>query len=295
MSATTAPEVLDSRVCELGEGPMWDARTNEIFWVDILNGAAHALAPATGATRTLTPARLVGAILPRRNPGDGWLVSLEHGPALLGEAGAVRPLGTWTEADGAAPEIPVRCNDAKCDPRGRCLLGTMAHGGDPGCGSLYRLEPGSPLERVLAGVTISNGLAWSADARTLYYVDTGTRRVDAFDYDLETGGLSGRRPVVHVPEEAGMPDGMTIDAEGCLWVALWGGGAVRRYTPEGELDAVIELPTPQVTSCVFAGPELDLLVITTARLGLGAEERTAGRTFAVTPGVTGTATLPYGG
>lgn len=294
MSAT-APEVLDSRLCELGEGPMWDARTGEVFWVDILNGAVHALEPRTGATRTLEPAPLVGAILPRRSPGEGWLVSLEHGPALLAEDGALEPLGAWAEADGARPEIAVRCNDAKCDPRGRCLLGTMAHGGDPGCGSLYRLEPGAPLERVLAGVTISNGLAWSADATRLYYVDTGTRRIDVFDYDLESGELSGRRPLAEVPAEAGMPDGMTIDAEGCLWVALWGGGAVRRYTPEGELDRVLELPTPQVTSCVFAGPELDLLVITTARLGLGPEERTAGLTFAVAPGVTGTPTLPYGG
>ncbi|HET7571198.1 MAG TPA: SMP-30/gluconolactonase/LRE family protein [Gaiellaceae bacterium] len=295
MSATATPEVLDSRLSELGEGPMWDARTGEIFWVDILNGAAHALAPATGAARTLRPSRLVGAILPRREPGEGWLVSLEHGPALLGEDGEPEPLGTWAEADGAEPEVAVRCNDAKCDPRGRCLLGTMAHGADPGCGSLYRLEPGAPLERVLAGVTISNGLAWTDDARTLYYVDTGTQRIDAFDYDLDTGALANRRPVVEVPKEAGMPDGMTIDAEGCLWLALWGGGAVRRYTPDGRLDRVVELPTPQVTSCVFAGPKLDLLVITTARLGLGPEETTAGLTFVLEPGVSGTPTLPYGG
>jgi len=291
----SAVDVFDRRLCELGEGPMWDERTGEVFWVDIMSSAVHAKKLDSGATRTITTPSIVGAVLPRR--GDGFLVALEHGPAFLSDDGEVSRLQTFADADGEAPEVAVRANDAKCDRRGRCYVGTMAHGADPGCGSLYRLDPGeTTLERVLTGVTISNGTAWSADETTMYYVDSMTHRFDAFDYDVETGAISNRRAIVEFAEEDGLPDGMTIDAEDCLWVAFWGGGAVRRYTTDGELVQTIELPTPQVTSCAFVGPALDRLVITTARLGLtGDGDELSGATFVADPGVAGTPTAAFGG
>ena len=148
---------------------------------------------------------------------------------------------------------------------------------------------------MLGDITISNGLAWSADGATMYYIDSTTRRVDAWDYDLGEGTMSNRRPVVEIPAAEGLPDGMTIDAEGCLWVACWGGGAVRRSHPTVRLTGCSSCRCPQVTSCAFAGAALDRLVITTARLGLDASDRLAGATFVVDPGVQGTPTVPFGG
>jgi sugar lactone lactonase YvrE len=294
----TPVEVFDRHPCHLGEGPMWDERTGEVFWVDIYGSAIHVLELATGKRRTIETPSILGAVLPRREPGSGWLVALERGLVLLAEDGTVTPFGTFAEADGAEPEVAVRANDGKCDPRGRCFQGTMGHGTEPGAGALYRLDPGESVpRRVLGDVTISNGLAWPADAQTMYYIDTMTRRVDAFDYDIETGEVANRRTFVEVPESDGYPDGMTIDAEDCIWVAFWGGAAVRRYTPDGKLDRVIDLPCPQVTSCAFVGPALDRLVVTTARLGLGDDDDDGlcGATFVVDPGVRGTPTMAFGG
>jgi sugar lactone lactonase YvrE len=142
------------------------------------------------------------------------------------------------------------------------------------------------VRALVPGVTISNGLAWSADGSVMYYVDTPTRRIDAFDYDSVTGDVSGRRPVVTIPESDGSPDGMTIDAEGGLWVALWGGGAVHRYC-DGRLDEVVEVPAPLVTCPAFAGPDGGTLVITTAAIGLDGPGPESGAVYALRPGVTG--------
>jgi sugar lactone lactonase YvrE len=235
--------------------------------------------------------------VPRRDPGSGWLVALESGPAFLADDGTAAPLGTFVDADaGAEPPTPMRANDAKCDPRGRFWVGTMAYDFSSGAAALYRLEPGERVaRRVLSDLTISNGLGWSADGRTMYFIDTPTQRVDAWDYDLDEGTIANRRTLVEIPERAGSPDGMTVDAGGCLWVALWGGGAVNRYTPAGRLDRVVELPCAQVTNCTFAGPALDRLVVTTAWFGLGQPEPLAGATFVVDAGVAGTPTVPFAG
>jgi sugar lactone lactonase YvrE len=220
----------------------------------------------------------VGAVVPREKAGDGWLAILQDGPALLGEDGRVTALGSFAEADGHAPARATRANDAKCDPRGRCWCGTMAYDQTPGQGALYRLDPGARLPmRVLDNLTI-----------------TPTQRISKFDYDPDDATISNRRTLVEIAREDGWPDGLTVDADDCLWVALWGGGAVRRYTPDGRLDRVVTFPCAQVTSCVFVGSALDRLAVTSAWHGLTRPEPLAGSTFVIDPGVSGTTTAAFG-
>jgi sugar lactone lactonase YvrE len=186
-------------------------------------------------------------------------------------------------------------NEGGCDPQGRFYCGSMAYDETSGAGSLYCLETDGAARRVVDGVTISNGIVWSLDGTQVYYVDTPTQRVDVFDHDPVTGELSGRRPVVHIDPAVGAPDGLTQDAEGGLWVALWGGGAVHRYTLDGRLDAVVEVGPLQVTACAFGGADLDELYITTSRDKLSAPEPAAGAVFGHRPGVRGVPVRTYGG
>src|SRR5918999_4891566 len=165
-----------------------------------------------------------------------------------------------------------RMNDGKCDPAGRFWAGTMAMDGARGRGALYRLDADRSVARMLGAVSVSNGLAWSADSSTMYYIDTPTGSVDAFEFDADAGAISGRRPFVKIDGGDGMPDGMTIDSEGGLWVALWGGGAVHRYDAGGRLDGIVEVPASLTTSCTFGGSDLGDLYITTASTGLGEAE-----------------------
>src|SRR5690606_17073719 len=282
-------EIFDRRVCQLGEGPYYDDQLGRVGWVDILGRAVLWHEVATGRTGALATAGHVGAAVPRA--AGGLVLCLPAGPMLLDLDGGRTHVGTFAEADRAAGLTPsdspaLRANDAKADPAGRLWLGTMAYDETPGAGALYRLDPGAEqLVRVLGEVTISNGLGWSPDGSRMYYVDTPTRRVDVFDYDLATGEAVGRRPFVTVPEDAGSPDGLCVDADGGVWVALWGGGAVRRYTPDGALDRVVEVGTPLTTSCAFVGDGYDQLIITTASVQPG---EGAGLTYRYHPGdVTG--------
>jgi sugar lactone lactonase YvrE len=177
-------------------------------------------------------------------------------------------------------------NEGGCDPDGRFWCGSMAYDQSPGAASMYRLDPGGTVRRVFGDVTISNGLEWSPDGSLAYYDDTATHRVDVFDYDRDAG-LTGRRPFVVLGDD-GNPDGLTVDAEGGVWVALFGGGAVHRYDAAGRLDVVVEVPTPQVTACTLGGPQLDQLFITTSREGMGPDDDPlAGSLFRADVGVTG--------
>lgn len=276
--------LLDVRA-ELGEGPVWDPADACLYFVDILRGRVHRYEPRTGTARAYTVDRKVGAV-----------ALCESGELILAVQGGFMRLDvasgrTTVIADVDADRPDLRMNDGKCDPAGRFWAGTMAFDERPGAGgALYRLDPDGRVQMMLGDVTISNGLDWTADGR-MYYIDSPTQRVDVFDFDLASGAIENRRPFVRIPPEEGIPDGLTLDADGHVWVALWGGGAVHRYAPDGRRDAVIRVPTPYPTSCAFGAEDLGDLYITTANVKLTAQERAtqphAGGVFRARPGVTG--------
>jgi sugar lactone lactonase YvrE len=284
MTRTISAELVDDAGARLGEGPAYDARRDRLIWVDILGKRVHLCDRSGRRLASHDVGRHVGAALPA---ADGTvLLAAREGFATLDPDGTVRPL---LDVLGDRPEL--RFNDGKCDPAGRAFAGTMAYDSTPGVASLYRLDPGPAATPVVDGLSISNGLGWSPDGTVMYVTDTPERAVDAFDYDVGTGQLSGRRPAAR-PAGPGFPDGMCVDDDGALWVALWGGYAVRRYTPDGRLDAEVTLPVPYVTSCCFV---TDTLFITTAK-GQGDEPLPlAGGLFAVRPGVGGPPATPWAG
>jgi sugar lactone lactonase YvrE len=283
-------EVVIAAGARLGEGPVWDARIGRLVWVDILASRVHLTDVRTGADEVIDVPLHVGAVAPR--VAGGYVAALEDGFWVVGvgEPFPLAPLPT------ARPDL--RFNDGKCDPAGRFWAGTMAYDESPGAGALYRLDDDGQAVMILDGLTISNGLAWSADGRTMYLIDSATHRIDALAFDPSTGDIRDRRPVVEIPPELGWPDGMTIDAEGGLWVALWRGSAVHRYV-DGHLDRVIQLPVSLTTSCAFGGDDLDELYVTSASDALTSEEHVAeplaGAVFRVRAGVRGLPPATFGG
>jgi sugar lactone lactonase YvrE len=275
----------------LGEGARWDLADRRLYWVDIVAPALHVYDPATDTDRVVPVDRYLGAVAPRAS--GGLIAAVQEGFATLDPTTGAVDLLTAVHASDSG----LRMNDGNCDPQGRFWAGSMALDERPGAGSLYRLDPDGSVVTMLTDVTISNGIVWSPDEATVYYIDTPTRRVDAFSFDPDEGTIRDRRPIVSVPAGPGSPDGMTIDADGCLWVALYGGSAVHRYTPNGVLDAVLPIPATATTCCAFGGADLDVLYITTAAKGTppGAVEPHAGGLFAVDPGVRGLPTTPYAG
>jgi sugar lactone lactonase YvrE len=286
VDATTVDLVCDAKA-ELGEGPIWDYRRGVLCWVDIVGRVVHVYDPVAARDRTIDAGQEVGCIALRA--GGGLVLAGRNGFAELDmESGQVAAL--------LDPErhIPTnRFNDGKVDRQGRFWAGTMNTEGQAGKGSLYCLYPDFRLRTVVTGVSISNGIAWSADSRVMYFVDTPTQEVVAWDFDAEIGAVSNRRVVVRIPPEKGKPDGMTIDTEGMLWIALYGGGAVTRWNPaNGQLLATIQVPAPRVTACAFAGLRMDELYITSSRRGLDAKDVAAfprsGGLFKARPGARGT-------
>ena len=280
-----AVKIFDDRVCALGEGPHYDERTRQVRWVDILGSRVLWRDLDDNSCGAFDTGGHVGAAVPRSH--GGFVLCMPDGPVLADPAGTVHMLGEYAEADAAAgaapqPDGTMRSNDARADPIGRLWLGTISYAGTPGAAALYRLDPGSTCPvRVLGDITNSNGLDWSTDGSIMYYIDTPTQRVDMFDYELATGTITNRRPFVSIT--GGHPDGMCVDAEGCVWVALYGGGAVHRYRPDGTLEREVTVPTPQVTSCAFVGDQYDTLVITTAAQGRP-DDGAAGLVYAYQPG-----------
>lgn len=283
---------------ELAEGPVW--HDGALWWVNIPAGELHRVgvspAGAAGGHERREIGRMLGAAVPVAGEAGRWLLAAQDGFAWLDWAtGATTPI-----LDPPARAVETRFNDGKCDPAGRFWAGTLHLRGEEDRAALYVLDGGLRVREAVSPVSLSNGLAWSGDGATMYYIDTPTRRVDAFDFDAATGAISRRRGVFDLSEQGldGYPDGMTIDAGDRLWVATWGASAVLCIDPKsGRLVEQVRVPATQVSSCCFGGAGLDELFITTAAQGLPAEQRAAqphaGGIFRARPGVKGRPVQPF--
>jgi sugar lactone lactonase YvrE len=279
-------QTLTAPVAQHGEGPVWWPDDSRLRWVDMLAGDVLSL-DAAGQIERRHVGGVAAALRPRTS--GGAVIAVERGFALCDPDGTLRPLEpVWADPG-------VRMNEGGCAPDGSFWCGSMAYDVGPGRGALYRLAPDLSVTRELTGATISNGLDWHPDGTTAYYVDTPTGRIDVFNWAPDTG-LTRRRTFVEIPPEDGAPDGLTVDSEGGVWVALWGGSAVRRYSPDGRLDAVVTVAARQVTACALGGPRGDELFITTSREGLAPDEDPlAGCVFHATVDTQGQAVRRFAG
>lgn len=284
-------EVAVDAHAELGEGPLWDSRIGRVIWVDIMRPAVLEYDPTTLRTRSFDVGRTVTAIAPRLL--GGYVLVVSEGFAVVEDlARPVQLVATIEQAESGK-----RMNDGKCDTSGRVWAGSLSYNNTAEA-ALYQLDAGQEVEKILDRVICSNGLGWSPDDRHMYFIDTGTGGIDVFDYDAVSGSIRGRRRLIDIPPREGVPDGMTIDCEGCLWIALWGGSAVHRYTPDGERIQTIQLPASLVTSCSFGGGDLKDLYISSAAALPEAElvqQPHAGALFVCRPGATGIPANTYAG
>jgi sugar lactone lactonase YvrE len=269
--------------CELGEGIRWTGE--RLVHVDVLSGRLFGLDPAEsgeGQADVLAAVDFpLGAVAPRRNGSGTWIAAVGTGIAVLTEPGTLQWIGAVTDDS----VTPTRVNDGGCDPAGRFWVSTMAYDNTVGAGELHRLDPDGTITQVLTGLTVPNGPAWSPDGETMYLASSTEGRIDAYTVDSTDGSLGAGRQFAQL--DAGLsPDGMTVDDEGYLWAAIWDGAAVYRFTPDGDLDRTIALPTSRPTSCWFGGPDRARLFVTTATYGLDDDEA-AGWVYAIDVGVTG--------
>jgi sugar lactone lactonase YvrE len=283
------PGELSARVAlaagdELGEGPSWQPDDGRLSWVDINRGLLRRWRPDDDGRETLELGAPVSFAVARQ--GGGWAIGRRDRIALIGRDGQESSLMQIPD-----PPTDTRFNDGKCDAAGRLWAGTMSTVRRPGDGSLYRVDPDGEAVEVISSTTISNGLGWSPDNALFYFVDSTTQTIDVFDFDVTSGRIANRRPWVEVDPRHGLPDGLTVDEEGGVWLCLFGGGCVRRYDREGRLDTVVQLPVSNPTSPAFGGPNLDRLYVTTARHRLTpkqlGEEALAGGIFKIAAGVRG--------
>jgi sugar lactone lactonase YvrE len=275
------PTVVLNHKCTLGEGPVWDAEKQRLLWVDIQEGVIHQYDPESGSHRIFETGKLTGFIVLTKN--GKIIAGLQDGFSEIDlENGSI---GNSITPDNY-PNTN-RFNDGKCDPEGRLWAGTMSIKDDiPNAGKLYMLDTERSVSIKLEPVTISNGLAWSGDEKLLYYIDTPTNVVVAFNYDGKTASIKNKRTIITFPENFGHPDGMTIDAEGMLWIAFWDGWKIARFNPDnGKMLNQINLPVARVTCCTFGGKNLDDLYVTTASIGLTEkqmlEQPLAGKLFVI--------------
>ncbi len=281
-------ELLVDAKAMLGEGPVWDARTQTIYWIDILNKRIYA-----GSNVLTELDELIGCIAPRKS---GGLVLTQRFSFASLEVDSVKLTSLFTLKEEPSNN---RFNDGKCDPCGRFIAGTMDFGEKDPYGSLYSFD-GKSITKLLSNITISNGMTWSPDYKTFYYIDTPTREVKSFDYDLETGAIANPRSAICIPESLGWPDGMTSDTQGNLWIAMWGGAQVTKWDPHtGQLLEQIPVPAKNVSSCVFGGKNLNELYITSARKDLSestlAQYPLTGGLFSVQTNVEGMPTFEFEG
>lgn len=279
-AASLSYEVVVPQCSLLGEGPVWDATNKCICWVDILNGNIHEFTQSNNKYRNIAVKDMVGAVALCTN-GD-FLAALKSGLAFVN-----RNSGEVTLLHHPEVHLPQnRFNDGKCDPAGRFWVGTMSLSEKQGAGSLYMIDRDLSHSVKIKDITISNGLTWSPDHKTFYFIDTPTFEVVAYDYDFETGNITNKRVAISIPKKEGFPDGMTIDSEGMLWIAHWNGWQVARWNPgTGKKLFTISLPAARITSCTFGGQNLQDLYITSASIGLSEkqleEQPLAGSLFVV--------------
>ncbi|WP_298422685.1 SMP-30/gluconolactonase/LRE family protein [uncultured Kordia sp.] len=270
----------------LGEGAIWNHETNELFWIDIEGKSLNMLNPKTKQNRSFSTASQIGTVVPKNK--DEALIALVDGIYTMN----LNTGQTTVFADMKEALTGCRLNDGKCDPAGRLWVGSMNWQQEKGKAKLFTIQNDAAVTTKIDSVTISNGIVWTKDKKTMYYIDTPTSQIKAYDYDNATGNISNERVAVEISTDLGFPDGMTIDAEDMVWVGMWNGNAVIRFNPKtGKLLRKIEVPAHNVTSCAFGGDNLETLFITSAKLDMTEEELKkyplAGSVFKVNPGVKG--------
>ena len=292
-SASVRVEVFAGLRADVGEAPHWDERTDTLLFVDLTGGVVFRYDQSGMALGSFSVGQEVGAVVPRR--GGGLVLAVRDGIAVASDTGEGFEITAPVEREISGN----RMNDAKCDPAGRLFAGTTAFDFSPHSAALYRVEPDWSFEQIVRGVTQSNGIAWSPDGSRMYFIDSATQGVDVFDYDTGTGSAGNRKRLVTIDPAHGIPDGMTVDDKGNLWVACFGGAAVRCYSPAGEQLEEVLFPVTQVTSCAFGGPNLADLYVTSAAYRLSPDQLKrqphAGATFACRPGAAGLPASSFAG
>ncbi len=281
----------------LGEGSIWNHKTQELWWIDIEGQTLNTYNPKTDVSRTIDVKERIGTVVPSQD-GLSAILALQTGIWKMDMKTEEKSMLTMLESDTAN----IRLNDGKCDPAGRLWVGSMHLNQIEHAANLFQVtetEQQVSFKKMQDSVTISNGIIWSLDEKTMYYIDTKRGNVRAYDYDKSTGDISNERVVITVSDTLGYPDGMTIDHEGMLWIALWNGNCVSRWNPNtGELLQTIPVPAHNISSCAFGGENLDILYITSAKVDMTEEELKAkpnsGGVFKVVPGVKGVKSYFFG-
>ena len=291
MSHVLTAELAVKLDCNLGEGPFWDSKKQELYFVDISHKQVQIFTPSSNSVKRITFDQEIGAVLLDHN--SELIVAARDGLYAATRDGELKTLLAPIDFGDSS----IRCNDAKCDANGRIWVGTMAFDFEEGAASLYSFDS-KELKEVLSNLTISNGMGWSIDQKTMYFIDSQTSRVDTCDFDLSTGAISNRQPFITFNEPGVIPDGMTTDEDGGIWVALFGGSAVRRFDSSGNLTHTVSVPATQVTSCCFGGADMSELFITTAQYAMDAEalskDPLAGSLFRVQTTFKGSKSNRYG-
>ena len=292
-SASASVEVFADLHADVGEAPHWDERTQTLLFVDLTAGVVFRYDQSGVKVASFCVGQEVGAVVPRR--AGGLVLAVRDGIAVASETGEGFEVTALVERDTPGN----RMNDAKCDPAGRLLAGTTAFDFSPHSAALYRVEPDWSFEQVVGNVTQSNGIAWSPSGSRMYFIDSATQGVDVFDYDVGTGSAGNRRRLVTIDRARGIPDGMTVDSRGNLWVTCFGGAAVCCFSPAGVLLDEVVFPVTQVTSCAFGGLDLADLYVTSAAYRLSSDqlkrEPHAGATFVCRPGAVGMPASSFAG